>query len=179
MRILVPVVFCFILAGCSTGSNSVTEQADVTDSAEIQPASDFTLASLAGEWHMVTQMDNDWVLFYPCDADNTFVQIKGDSIIIGWGQDATLGKIESWSTSNDYLSLVVNDSYSTNTYRVQQTEDGLTQWWLWKMQKVLLILFLRPKKTTTQQSNNHAKSVGKIVRKGNSIRFRKNPEPMR
>mgnify|MGYP006957112863 CR=1 FL=1 len=132
MRILVHVVFCFILAGCSTGSNSVTEQADVTDSAEIQPASDFTLASLAGEWHMVTQMDNDWVLFYPCDADNTFVQIKGDSIIIGWGQDATLGKIESWSTSNDYLSLVVNDSYSTNTYRVQQTEDGLTQWWLWE-----------------------------------------------
>jgi len=131
MRILVPVLFCFVLAGCSTGSNSVTEQVDVIDSTEIQP-SDFTLASLAGEWHMVTQMDNDWVLFYPCDADNTFVQIKGDSIIIGWGQDATLGKIESWSKSNDYLSIVVNDSYSTNTYRVQQTEDGLTQWWLWE-----------------------------------------------
>jgi hypothetical protein len=81
---------------------------------------------------MVTQMDNNWVLFYPCDADNTFVQIKGDSIIIGWGQDATLGKIESWFKSSDYLSLVVNDSYTTNTYRVQQTEGGLTQWWLWE-----------------------------------------------
>lgn len=132
MRIQIPVFLCLILAGCSSGSNSATESFDITDSTEIQPASDFTLASLAGEWHMVTQMDNDWVLFYPCDADNKFVQVKGDSIIIGWGQDATLGKIESWSKSNDYLSLVVNDSYSTNTYRVQQTEDGLTQWWLWE-----------------------------------------------
>ncbi len=132
MRIQIQVFFCFILAGCSTGSNSVTERVDVTDSTEIQSASDFTLASLAGEWHMVTLQDNNWVLFYPCDADNTFVQVKGDSIVIGWGQDATLGKIESWSKSNDYLSLVVNDSYSTNTYRVQQTDDGLTQWWLWE-----------------------------------------------
>ncbi len=132
MRIQIQAFLCFILVSCSTGSNSVTERVDVTDSTEIQPASDFTLASLAGEWHMVTLQDNNWVLFYPCDADNTFVQVKGDSIVIGWGQDATLGKIESWSKSNDYLSLVVNDSYSTNTYRVQQTDDGLTQWWLWE-----------------------------------------------
>jgi len=132
MRILL-LFFCIIIAGCSTNSNSVSEKTDVDPSTEIQSASDFTLASLAGEWHMVTQMDNEWVLFYPCDADNTFVQVKGDSIVIGWGQDATAGKIESWSRSNiDELSLVVNDSYATSTYRVQQTDDGLTQWWLWE-----------------------------------------------
>jgi hypothetical protein len=132
MRIIL-LFCCIILVGCSTNSNSVTEEADVTNVTEIQPDSDFTLASLAGEWHMVTLEDNNWVLFYPCDADNTFVQIKGDSIVIGWGQDATAGKIESWSLNNiDELSLVVNDSYATNTYRVQQTDDGLTQWWLWE-----------------------------------------------
>jgi hypothetical protein len=132
MRIYILVLFCHVLAGCSSGSNSTTKSVATTDSIEIQSASEFTLASLTGEWHMVTLQDNNWVLYYPCDADNTFVQIKGDSIIIGWGQDATLGKIESWSKSNDYLSLVVNDSYATNSYRVQQTEDGLTQWWLWE-----------------------------------------------
>jgi len=131
MRIV--LLFFFILAGCSTNSNSVTEKADVSHSAETTSDSDFTLASLAGEWHMVTLQDNNWVLFYPCDADNTFVQVKGDSILIGWGQDATAGRIESWSRSNiDELSLVVNDSYATSTYRVQQTDDGLIQWWLWE-----------------------------------------------
>jgi hypothetical protein len=129
----IALLFFCILAGCSTNSNSVTEKADVSHSVETTPYSDFTLASLAGEWHMVTLQDNNWVLFYPCDADNTFVQVKGDSIVIGWGQDATAGKIESWSRSNiDELSLVVNDSYATSTYRVQQTDDGLTQWWLWE-----------------------------------------------
>jgi hypothetical protein len=129
----IALLFFCILAGCSNNSNSVTEKADVSHSAETTSDSHFTLASLAGEWHMVTLQDNNWVLFYPCDADNTFVQVKGDSIVIGWGQDATAGKIESWSRSNiDELSLVVNDSYATSTYRVQQTDDGLTQWWLWE-----------------------------------------------
>jgi hypothetical protein len=132
MRILILLFFCFILAGCSSGSNSMTEQVMVPDSIATQASSDFTLANLAGEWHMVTLQENNWVLYYPCDADNTFVQVKGDSIIIGWGQDATLGKIESWSIAHDELSLVVNDSYQTSIYRVQQTEDGLTQWWLWE-----------------------------------------------
>lgn len=132
MRIYILVFFCFVLAGCSSGSNSTTEPVATTESIEIQSASEFTLASLIGEWHMVTLQDNNWVLYYPCDADNTFVQVKGDSIVIGWGQDATLGKIESWSLTNNELSLVVNDSYATTTYRVQQTEDGLTQWWLWE-----------------------------------------------
>jgi hypothetical protein len=132
MRIYILVFFCLVLSGCSPGSNSTTEPGEKTDSLESQSTSDFTLGSLTGDWHMVTLQDNNWVLYYPCDADNTFVQVKGDSIIIDWGQDATRGKIESWSKSNDYLSLVVNDSYSTNTYRVQQPEDGLTQWWLWE-----------------------------------------------
>jgi hypothetical protein len=132
MRIQIPVFLCFVLAGCSSGSNSTTGHVDGTDSLEIQSTSDFTLASLSGEWHMLTQQNGDWVLYYPCDADNTFVRVKGDSIIIGWGQDATLGKIESWTAVNDELSLVVNDSYASTTYRVQQTEDGLTQWWLWE-----------------------------------------------
>ncbi len=130
MRILLVVLFGLFLWSCSPSSKPDERVPDETGQAIA--IEDFTLASLAGDWHMVTQQDNEWVLFYPCDADNTMVSIQGDSIMIGWGQDATLGKIESWSTSKGSLSLVVNDSYSINTYRVEKTDDGLTQWWLWE-----------------------------------------------
>lgn len=126
----IPLIFLgLILISCSPASKS-----DEQVPAETQPGTmeNLKLASLAGDWYMVTQQDNEWVLFYPCDADNTMVSVQADSIMIGWGQDATLGKIESWSASNGSISLVVNDSYSINIYKVEKTEDGLTQWWLWE-----------------------------------------------
>ncbi len=94
----------------------------------------FSPASLQGEWHMISEQDGEWVLFYPCDADNTFIQVKGDSIIIGWGQDATAGVIEDY-TSNETgneITLAVNDSYAVNYYRVERTENGKIAWWLWE-----------------------------------------------
>jgi hypothetical protein len=129
MRILI-FLLAFIIGACSPSPKPENES--VGEEKATDSSNDFTLASLAGDWHMVTQQDNEWVLFYPCDADNTMVSINADSIMIGWGQDATLGKIESWSASNGSLALVVNDSYSINTYRVEKTDDGLTQWWLWE-----------------------------------------------
>ncbi|MBL7873064.1 MAG: hypothetical protein JNM78_15715 [Cyclobacteriaceae bacterium] len=127
MRNLIFYLFGIIMLSCSTRSN---ENNGEPDSVEASPGN-FSLKDLMGEWHMVTQEEGEWVLFYACDADNTTVTIKGDSIVIGWGQDATAGKIESWSVENDKLSLVVNDSYETNVYQVQKAEDGLMQWWLW------------------------------------------------
>ncbi len=125
MKFVASVFLIALLAACAqTSSNEETDSTEKTDS-------NFSLKDLAGEWHMVTQEEGEWILFYACDADNTTVTIKGDSIVIGWGQDATGGKIESWSLENDKLSLVVNDSYETNVYQVQQAEDGLMQWWLW------------------------------------------------
>ncbi len=128
-QILILPIIALIMIRCSGGSTSTPETA--AESTPSTTEKSFALSDLSGEWHMLTQQNGDWVLYYPCDADNTFVQVKGDSIVIGWGQDATLGIIESWTLSDlDELSLVVNDSYTTTTYRVQQTEDGLTQWWL-------------------------------------------------
>jgi hypothetical protein len=86
---------------------------------------------LQGEWHMITEVDGEWILYYPCDADNIFIQLKSDSIIIGWGQDATAGKIENWSTDDNTLTLAVNDSYSVNTYQVNPGKE-YTEWWLWE-----------------------------------------------
>jgi len=87
---------------------------------------------LQGEWHMITEVDGEWVLYYPCDADNTFIQLKADSIVIGWGQDATAGKIENRAVDGDKLTLAVNDSYAVNTYQVKIDQAGYTEWWLWE-----------------------------------------------
>ncbi len=128
MRIIILFLLSLILFSCSSRSSESNEPLDLVE----DPATtNFSLTDLQGEWHMVTQEEGEWVLFYACDADNTTVTIKGDSIIIGWGQDATAGKIESWSAENEKLSLVVNDSYETNVYQVQPAEDGLMQWLLW------------------------------------------------
>lgn len=91
----------------------------------------FSPQTLEGEWHMITEVAGEWVLYYPCESDNAFLQIKGDSVVIGWGQDITEGKIENWSVENDELTLVVNDSYSVNTYQVKTRQNGYTEWWLW------------------------------------------------
>ncbi|MBX2899067.1 MAG: hypothetical protein KF775_05440 [Cyclobacteriaceae bacterium] len=87
--------------------------------------------ALQGEWHMITEIDGEWVLYYPCDADNTFIQLKPDSIVIGWGQDATAGKIENWSVTGNKLTLAVNDSYAVSTYQVTGG-NNFTEWWLWE-----------------------------------------------
>lgn len=122
------VGFLALTLACTTRTveNSV-EQAGETSTVEegLQPK------ALQGEWHMITEVDGEWVLFYPCDADNTFIQLKADSIIIGWGQDATAGKIENWSTNGNTITLAVNDSYAVNTYQVSAGKD-YTEWWLWE-----------------------------------------------
>ena len=90
MRLLTVVMFSLLIA-CTSKTNLNNEVDSVAET--ISP---FKLSDLTGTWHMLTLEDNEWVLFTACDADNTTVTIKGDSIIIGWGQDATGGKIESW-----------------------------------------------------------------------------------
>ncbi|MDZ7648708.1 MAG: hypothetical protein U5K54_16860 [Cytophagales bacterium] len=71
MRILI-VLLGLILASCSPSSKPKEGVNEETG----QTVEDFTLSSLAGDWHMVTQQDNEWVLFYPCDADNTMVSFR-------------------------------------------------------------------------------------------------------
>jgi len=123
------ILISFIL-GLVACTNSTISSDQTTANKETPDT--LTLTDLSGTWHMLTLEENEWVLFTACDADNTTVSIKGDSIVIGWGQDATAGKIESWSVENDKISLVVRDSYQTNVYQALGSEDGLMQWWLWE-----------------------------------------------
>lgn len=122
------LAFIVLMSACTPKPAAEFENSD--NEAVTEQAS--TSQDLQGEWHMITEVDGEWVLFYPCDADNTFIQIKGDSIVIGWGQDATAGKIENWSNDGDKLTLAVNDSYAVNTYQVKTGTSGFTEWWLWE-----------------------------------------------
>lgn len=126
------LTFLILAAACSsrTAETTSTDSEQITQ--DIKPG--LTPEDLQGEWHMITEQNGEWVLFYPCDADNTFVQVKGDSIVIGWGQDATGGIIEDWleGDTGNQITLAVNDSYSVNYYRVEKAENGNTVWWLWE-----------------------------------------------
>ncbi|MCE7862199.1 MAG: hypothetical protein DYG99_01520 [Bacteroidetes bacterium CHB5] len=127
VALLNSLVFLALVFACNKPAENTQDTITEIPEAETLPAE-----SLEGEWHMVTEVDGEWVLFYPCDADNTFIQIQADSIVIGWGQDATAGKIESWSNDGNKLTLAVNDSYAVNTYQVNTGLNGYTEWWLWE-----------------------------------------------
>lgn len=126
MRPIVCILIILLAWACNPKpTETTTEEAESTP-AEVSPQ------VLEGEWHMITEVDGEWVLYYPCDADNTFIQLKADSIVIGWGQDATAGKIENWSADGNNLTLAVNNSYEVNTYQVKTGQSGYTEWWLWE-----------------------------------------------
>jgi hypothetical protein len=126
MRLVISLFICLIASACNPKTTETT-----TEQADSKPAN-LSANELEGEWHMITEVDGEWVLYYPCDADNTFIQLKADSIVIGWGQDATAGKIENRAVDGDKLTLAVNDSYAVNTYQLRIDQAGYTEWWLWE-----------------------------------------------
>ncbi|MBN8651226.1 MAG: hypothetical protein J0L67_07355 [Cytophagales bacterium] len=127
MRPVICLLISLVVWACQPKSTETT-----SEHTESNPAAGFSPNELEGEWHMITEVDGEWILYYPCDADNTFIQLKSDSIVIGWGQDATAGKIENRAIDGDKLTLAVNDSYSVNTYQVRIDQTGYTEWWLWE-----------------------------------------------
>lgn len=126
MRLAICFLICLITWACNRKPTETTTEQTESSPANLSPN------VLEGEWHMITEIDGEWVLYYPCDADNTFIQLKADSIVIGWGQDATAGKIENRAVDGDKLTLAVNDSYEVNTYQVKIDQAGYTEWWLWE-----------------------------------------------
>jgi hypothetical protein len=87
----------------------------------------------------------------PCDADNTFIQLKADSIVIGWGQDATAGKIENRAVDGDKLTLAVNDSYAVNTYQLKLTKPIIPNGGCGKMLKRLRGLYMPARNRFTKK----------------------------
>lgn len=105
---------------------------------EIQTDTPSLLTELQGEWERLTKWpDGTWVVFRPCDADNLSIQITGDTLVIGWGQDASFGIIRSFAESEMpgifILTVDDQDEQTTKTYRMMWEDEAhnLAEWWLW------------------------------------------------
>ncbi|MFN3841522.1 MAG: hypothetical protein ACK4RF_12525 [Cyclobacteriaceae bacterium] len=96
------------------------------------------LHELQGEWeHLTKWPDGKWVVFRPCDADNLSIEVMGDTLVIGWGQDASFGIIRSFAESDVpgvyVITVTDQDEQTTKTYRMMWEDEAhnLAEWWLW------------------------------------------------
>ncbi len=59
-------------------------------------AAPHSLTALQGYWEKLTLWPNgQWVVYRPCDADNASLTFQSDTLVIGWGQDASLVVIDN------------------------------------------------------------------------------------
>jgi hypothetical protein len=115
-----------LITGCTTKQSDQSQPVEST----------FQLTDLEGEWQMLTEMDNgEQVIFYPCDADNLSIMAYGDTLVIGWGQDASMALIKSFYSDDDKIVLVVNDleggQESTFFFQFENESGTLARWWLY------------------------------------------------
>lgn len=119
-------------------SPSRQEQPDeVQSSDEAASAESVRLDDLQGEWQEITeQEDGTYIIFRPCDADNRLVQVKSDTLLIGWGQDASFALIRSFymdEAGRVVLSVHDQDENASKTYYMQWEDDTepIASWFLY------------------------------------------------
>lgn len=129
------LLFSFLINAC-TQRTSGSEDTEYND-AENNLTPSIT-AELQGNWERLTQWsDGSWVVFRPCDADNLSMTIDADTLIIGWGQDATyaiIDNIEKDEVPNRYAVTIYDpETDETLTYFLEWQNDDhtLARWWLW------------------------------------------------
>jgi len=131
-RVVFILSLAFLALAC-TPSKKRDEQAGTPAT-----SSALLLQKLQGEWERLTKWpDGNWVVFRPCDADNLSMQIAGDTVVIGWGQDASFGIIRSFAESEMpgiyVLTVADQDEQTILTYRMMWDDEAhnRAEWWLW------------------------------------------------
>ncbi|MBX2944286.1 MAG: hypothetical protein KF725_00520 [Cyclobacteriaceae bacterium] len=128
MRNLYPL-FLLLAMACSSGRQENSEK-----SAAGTSSTSFTLSDLQGEWQQLTEQDDgSYIIFRPCDADNMMVQVNSDTLMIGWGQDASFALIKSFyidEAGRLVLSVHDQDENLAKTYYMQWEDDNepITGW---------------------------------------------------
>ncbi len=143
MRNLYPLLFLVALA-CSPSNK---EQADLGQpSDEEESTGSISLDDLQGEWQQLTEReDGSFFIFKPCDADNMMMRVSSDTLMIGWGQDATLALIKSFYTDEaGRLVITVHDQDENimRTYYMQweYDTDPLTKWYFFDMDEPPILM---------------------------------------
>ncbi len=125
MQNLYPLLFLLVMA-CSSGRQENSDKSAAGASS--------TLSDLQGEWQQLTEQDDGtYIIFRPCDADNMMVQVNSDTLMIGWGQDASFALIKSFyidEAGRLVLSVHDQDENIAKTYYMQWEDDNepITGW---------------------------------------------------
>ena len=90
---------------------------------------------IRGSWEQLSRVDGNYVLFSPCEAENFSISWKGDSLLIGWGQETTIEKISRLSTSRkDNVNGVdlLAEGPESGIFRIERvdTMKRVTRWWI-------------------------------------------------
>ena len=132
MRNLLVILVMILAWACS---KSRQENPDQTQSFEdAVSVESIRLDDLKGEWQELTeQEDGTYIIFHPCDADNRMVQVKSDTLLIGWGQDASFALIRSFyvdEAGRVVLSVIDQDDNTVRTYFIHREDNtGLIANW--------------------------------------------------
>lgn len=124
-------IFFLLVAACSPSGK------DQGQSSDQQKTGSIGLNDLQGEWQQLTEQDDGtYIIFRPCDADNMMIQVNSDTLVIGWGQDASFALIKSFHTDEaGRLVLTVHDQDENvaKTYCMQWEDDNepVTSWFLY------------------------------------------------
>ncbi|GIV37160.1 MAG: hypothetical protein KatS3mg032_1539 [Cyclobacteriaceae bacterium] len=79
-----------VLMACAGRQQQNEDQVGVADAEPDLPA------TFQGYWEKLTQWPNgQWVVYRPCDADNPSLTFQSDTLVIGWGQDASIAVIDN------------------------------------------------------------------------------------
>lgn len=120
----------FVLVSCT--------QAKKEPVANLQEVSEI-LSQLKGEWQMLTEWGDGQVIFHPCDADNMMLRVYSDTLMVSWGQDASITLIKSFYTEEDgkiVITVQDLDNLELMTYYFQYEDESkkIARWWLYGME---------------------------------------------
>jgi hypothetical protein len=133
MQKLYSLLLILVVMACSPSNK---EQAEDQIFDEEESTASISLDDLQGEWQQLTEReDGSYIIFRPCDADNMMIQVNSDTLMIGWGQDATFALIKSFyvdEAGRVVLSVHDQDAHATKTYFMQWEDDNdpLAGWFL-------------------------------------------------
>ncbi|MFZ6014662.1 MAG: hypothetical protein ACOYXT_30255 [Bacteroidota bacterium] len=113
------------------------EQTTASDLASKTAIDSVTLADLAPSWIQLTEKDGKQVIYLPCDANNTEIGIRHDTLYINWGQEEEFYNILSLDQHSTRLALKVNPDYDENEIRNFRFEfldedKKKARWYLWQ-----------------------------------------------
>jgi hypothetical protein len=123
------VAFLVLLVACQQKETSTSSIADVQDPVDL-------LKELPSSWTMLTEHEGKQVIYQPCDANNTVVEIRNDTLYINWGQEEGFYNITTVKKDeHDNLILSGKSAYEATEERFMITvlddQKKQARWYVW------------------------------------------------